>query len=342
MAVVHRLAALIAGMAITLAGCSTGPGASAPAPTPSVPALQELPTLTLQATVPTSSGTLAIVATADAIWVLGHQNPAVLRIDPLTNSVTATVAVGDGFANGLGLAGGRLWTFHQTAGEVVGIDPKTATIVAEVPGGQDGDVFWVGDDSAWLLTGGSLVRVDGATSKASVLSLAEPCPVAGTAAASGFIWFAAADGGICKVDAKSGAVAGRGSGAGIGAGMQIVAGAPWVPTGDGGLVILDPAAVSVSTTVPPPANGTFHGSLYAVGHPDENAVVAGNPDGTGGWVRYTGGAVAHVTLAGAPKMELYAGFPPDTLPGRVVEAFGSLWVANFGAGTVERYALPAP
>jgi hypothetical protein len=41
-------------------------------------------------------------------------------------------------------------------------------------------------------------------------------------------------------------------------------------------------------------------------------------------------------------MELYAGFPPDTLPGRVVEAFGSLWVANFGAGTVERYALPTP
>jgi len=342
MAVVPRFVALVAALAITLAACGSGPAASVPAPTPSAPTLQELPTLTLQATVPTSSGTLAIVATSDAIWVLAHQNPAVLRIDPLTNKVTATVAVGDGFGNGLGLAGGRLWTFHQTTGEVVGIDPKTAKTVAKVPGGQDGDVFWVGDDSAWLLSGGSVVRVDGKTAKASVLSLAEPCSVAGAAADGGFLWFAAADGGICKVDAKSGAAAGRGTGAGIGAGMQIVAGAPWVPTGDGGLVILDPAALSVSTTVPPPPNGTFQGSLYAVGHPDENAVVAGNADGSAGWVRYTGGAVAHVTLAGAPKMELFAGFPPDTLPGRVVEAFGSLWVANFGAGTVERYALPTP
>jgi len=340
MAVAHRSVALIAGMAIVLTGCGTGSGPSAAPPTPSGAALQELPTLTLQATVPTSSGPLAIVATSDAVWVLGHQNPAVLRIDPLTNKVTATVAVGDGFGNGLGLAGGRLWTFHQTTGEIVGIDPKTAKIVAKVPGGQDGDVFWVGDDAAWLLSDGSVVRLDGKTAKASVLSLAVPCSVAGAASAGGFIWLAAEDGTICKFDAKSGAVAGRGTGAGIGAGMRVVAGAPWVPARDGSLVILDPAAVSVMTTVEPPANGTFQGSLYAVGHPDENAVVAGNPDGAGGWVRYTGGAVAHVTIGATPSMELFAGFPPDTLPGRVIEAFGSLWVANFGAGTVERYALP--
>ena len=338
----HRLAPLIAGIALTLGACATGSGPSAPTPTSSASALRELPTLSLQATVPTAAGTLAVVATKNAIWVLTHENPAVLRIDPVTNKVTATVAIGSGFANGLGLAGGRLWTFHQTAGEVVGIDPATAKIVATIPGGQDGDTFFVGDDGAWLLTGGSLVRIDGATSKASSVTLTVPCPVAGAAAGGGFLWFAASDGGICKVDEKSGAVAGRGSGAGIGSGVQIVAGGPWVPASDGGLAILDAAAMSVSTTVPPPANGTFHGALYAVGHPDDNAVVAGNADGSAGWVRYTGGALARVTLSGTPTMELFAGFPPDTLPGRVTEAFGSLWVANFGAGTVERYALPTP
>jgi hypothetical protein len=335
-------AVLVAGVVISVCACSASPNAATPPPTPSAAITNELPVLTLQATVSDLSGTIAVVVASDAIWVLDHQHPAVRRVDPATNAVTATVELGEGFANGLGLAGGKLWTFHQTAGEVVGIDPETATIVATVPGGQDGDIFWVGDDAAWLLTAGSLVRVDGATSKATSLSLAEPCAVAGAAAAGGFVWFAAADGAICKLDAKSGAVVGRGTGAGIGAGMQVVAGAPWVPTSDGGLAIFDPAAMSVSTTVPPPANGTFHGSLYAIGHPDENAVVAGDVDGAGGWVRYVGGAVARVTLSGTPRMALYAGFPPDTLPGRVAEAFGSLWVANFGAGSVERYALPTP
>lgn len=334
---------LVAGVAVSVCACGASPVPATPPPTPSAAATPKaLPELVLQSTVSDLSGPIAVVVASDAIWVLDHGHPTVRRIDPATNAVTATVALGEGFANGLGLAGGKLWTFHQTAGEVVGIDPKTAKIVAKVPGGQDGDTFWVGDDAAWLQTAGSLVRVDGATSKAHSLPLAAPCPVAGAAAAGGYLWFAAADGGICKVDSKSGAVAGRGTGAGIGSGMQLVAGAPWIPTSDGGLAVLDPVAMSVSTTVPRPANGTFHGTLYAIGTPDENAVVAGNADGAAGWVRYLGGAVARVTLSGTPNMELYAGFPPDTLPGRVVEAFGSLWVANFGAGTVERYALPTP
>jgi hypothetical protein len=329
-------------MALALGACATSSGPSAPAPTASAPALDQLPTLTLQATIPTRNGTLAIVATPEAIWVLAHENPAILRIDPATNKVTATVALGDGFGNGLGLAGGILWTFHQTAGEVVGVDPRTAKIVATVPGGRDGDVFFVGDDSAWLIAGQRLVRIDDKTLKAVSQPLAAPCSVAGAAAAGGFVWLASTDGVICKVNPNSRDLAARGTGGGIGAGMRIVAGLPWVPTGDGGLVTIDPATASVATTVPPPPNGMFHGSLYAVGHPDDNAVVVGNTDGSAGWVRYLGGAIAHVVLTGTPKMELYAGFPPDTLPGRVVEAFGSLWVANFGAGTVERYALPTP
>jgi streptogramin lyase len=338
----RRLAAgLLAGAMLTVSGCSGSPAASSPPPTPSPVALEELPVLKLEATVSGFTGALAVLSEDGAIWVLDHSHPSVSRIDPKTNEVTTAVQLGSGNASGLGLAGGRLWTFHQSTGEAIGIDPSTGAIRATVPAGHDGDFFWIGDDAAWVLTGETLVRIDGATSKATSLPFDSTCGVAGAAAGGGFLWVASAGGALCKIDEHSGTVVSRGSGAGIGAGLAVVGGELWVPAEDGSLVVLDPASLSVSTTVPPPPNGTFQGARYAIGQPGENAVVVGGAESTTGWVRYNGGTVARVTISGTPGMDLFAGFPPDLLPGRVVEAFGSLWVANFGAGTVERYALPA-
>jgi hypothetical protein len=333
--------ALATALALALAGC--GQGAPAPSqPAPSATAtLAALGSLTLQATVGGFSGPVSIVARSDAVWVLSHSTATLVRIDPATNTASTSIPIGSGYANGLGLAGGRLWTFQQSDGEVVGVDPATKTVVATVTKGQDGDLFWVGDDAAWLITGGELVRIDAATSKVKTYPLDRSCDVAGGAAGSGFVWLASSGGGICKLDAKTGAVVARGTGAGRGNGMTLVGGSPWLAAGDNGLSIIDPTDLTVATAVAPPAPGSFNGSTYSIGQAGgDSTILVGNADATSGWLRFTGATIARVSLVGTPGMRLFAGLPPDLLAGGVVEAFGSLWVTNFGVDTTERYELP--
>jgi hypothetical protein len=341
-------AMLAAALAIALAGCgqnaggptSTPAAASAPAPT-TKPAAAPLAAMTRAANVEGLTGPSAIVATADAVWVLQHSVSRLVKIDPATNKVAADIALGTGYTNGLGLAGGRLWTFNQTDGAVLGIDPATAKITKTVHAGTDGDLFAVGDDAAWLISGGLLVRIDGKTAAMATKPVPSSCDVAGLAVGGGFAWIASAAGGLCKLDEQTGAVVQQGAGGGNGAGVVIVDGAPWLPGADDGLAIVDAATLDVATAIPPPTPGTFDGSTYSLGRAAENTVIAGAADGKTAWVRYTGATIGHVTVGADPAIVLFAGFPADILGGGVVEAFDSLWVANFGAGTVERYELPA-
>lgn len=328
---------------VVIAAC--GPAGSTPttAPTLSVTPAAAVPTLTLEATVDGFRGAASIVATSDAVWVLSHSSAELVRIDPTTNEATANIALGTGFANGLGLAGGRLWMFQQSAGEVVGVDPATAKIVASVKLGQDGDGFWVGDDAAWMITDGKLVRIDAATSEVLSFSLDASCDISGAASGGGVVWLGSASGGLCKVDATTGVVTARGTGAGRGIGLTIVDGSLWLVSVDDGLTIIDLATLAVAVAVPPPPSGTFQGSTYSIGRAGgESTVVVGNAGGRSGWLRYTGATIGWVRLDPSPTIVLFAGFPAEPIAGGVVEAFGSLWVTNFGAGTTERYALPTP
>ena len=340
---------ILVALLILVAGCgsapgSAGPSASIPAGGPSpAGSPAELPTLTIQATIDGVNGPTVFVSTGDAIWVLEHSGATLTRIDPATNKVTARLALGSGFANGLGLAGGRLWTFEQTAGQVMAIDPTSAKLVATVKLGQDGDLFWVGDDAAWLLTSGTLARIDGTTAKVTTWPFDATCTADGVAAGAGFVWVAAASGSLCKVDEKTGAVVARGSETGNGSGIAIVGGRPWIAGADDGLSIVDPGSLAVAVAVPAPPGGTSGGSTYSIGHPGgENTVVSGNADGKTGWVRYTGATIGRVNGGATPSISLFAGLPGSTFAGGVTEAFGSLWVANFDGGTVQRYALPTP
>jgi len=302
----------------------------------------DLPALALQATIDGFSGAATVTTAADGIWVLDHSAATLVRIDPATNRVTARIALGPGFANGLGTAGGRLWTFEQTTGEVVAVDPTSAKKVASVKRGQDGDWFWVGDDAAWLLTAGHLVRIDGSSARVTTLPVDPTCGVDGAASGGGFVWLASA-GGICKLDEKTGAVIARASGTGNGSGLAIIGDRPWVANIDGGLSILDPKSLAVATTMPAPPSGIFQGSTYSLGHPGgENTVVVGAADGATVWVRFTGATIGRVKVGGDPSITVFAGFMASTFAGGLTQAFGSLWLANFDGGSVQRYALPTP
>jgi streptogramin lyase len=338
------LPGLLAVCFLIVAGCSasTGTPATTGGPSGQAPATSDLPTLTAQATVAGFAGPVAVVATNDSVWVLDHDGAAIVRIDPATNQVSAKVALGGGGVSGLGVAGGRLWTFHQTSGEIVAIDPAKASIVKTVKLGQDGDPFWLGDGAAWLVTGGALDRIDGTTAKVTSLPLDATCALDGEASGGGFVWLASADGGLCKVDEQSGAVIKRAAGTGNGSGIAVVAGAPWLAGADNGLAVIDPTTLGVRVDVPPPAAGTFDGATYSLGNAGgESSIVVGAEDGKSGWLRYTGATIARVNLSGTPAAVLYAGLPAGTFAGGVAEAFGSLWVTNFGAApSVVRYQLP--
>jgi hypothetical protein len=359
MPTVTRLALPVALLAI-VAGCSggapasTGPASSGgaasatpaltttPVTSPTAAAAGDLPVLKLQATVDGLEGPSDLVSTANAIWVLEHSTATLERIDPATNSLTAKISLGAGYANGLGVAAGRLWAFDQTGGQVIGIDPASGKIVAKVKLGQDGDSFWVGDEAAWLLSSPTLARIDSATSKVTKQRIDDTCSADGATAGAGFVWLASAAGSLCKLDEKTGHVITRGSGTGNGNAIAIVAGVPWIAGADGGLSIVDPVSLAVTTALPAAASGTFEGSKYSIGAPDENAVVVGTADGKTGWVRNSGATIGRVDRTGTGSVVLFAGLPVSNVPGGVVEAFGSVWLANFDAGSVQRYALPTP
>src|SRR5258706_10604866 len=149
-----------------------------------------------------------------------------------------------------------------------------------------------------------------------MLPFDDSCSAASAAAGGGFVWLASAGGAICKIDETTGAVVGLGTAAGSGAGLVIVDGSPWLTSADGGVVVLDPAAIAVAKTAAAPAPGTFKGSTYSIGRAGgDNTVVVGNAGATTGWVRYTGATIGHVALGATPTITLFAGFTADTLPG---------------------------
>jgi len=338
----QRAGAVLA-TAILVAACGASASTLAPASSSgsgaSQAALAELSTVELEATVDGLRGPAQIAASRDAVWALAHESGELIRIDPATNTVTATISLGGGAANGLGIIGTKVWAFAQIAGEIVRTDMATNKIDKRIKLGHDGDLFWTGPDAAFMVTEGSVYRIDPDTAEPTKLGPIQ-CAWDGVAASPGFIWFGSTDGTVCKIDAATGKVAARGSDLGVATAMAVVGDRLWLASHGGGLSVVDPATMKVVTDVPAPAKGTFQGSTYSLGIPGgETTVIVGNADGHSGWLRFTGGTIGRVALDASPSITLFAGFPGDTLAGQVVEAFGSLWVTNFGAGTVTRYKL---
>ena len=299
-----------------------------------------LPTFAPQATIGGLPLAVGIVSTNDAVWVLAHSSATLARIDPATNQTTDEIRVAREFANGLAPVAGLLWTFDQTDGVVVGVDPVKRKVAFRIKAGHDGDVFAAGDGALWLLSGSDLIRVDPvAASVASTVGIPTGCSGA-LLVAGGYAWIG--EGGhLCKVEEATGKrVGGLDGGAGTGWGMAWDGSGILAPTEDGGVVRIDPAGPAVDAVIPPPAPGTFEGAQYSLGLPGDVAFIG--PDSTGAWVRYNGATGARLELRGAaPEWILYAGLEPGVEGLPIVEAHGSLWIGAPDSGTVSRMAVPS-
>jgi DNA-binding beta-propeller fold protein YncE len=74
----------------------------------------------------------------------------VSRIDPATNSVTATIRV-PGVPDAIVAAGGGVWVTSESTRTILRIDPKTTRIVARIrPGSQPGGLAAADDGTIWV------------------------------------------------------------------------------------------------------------------------------------------------------------------------------------------------
>ena len=83
------------------------------------------------ATVAVAGSPVDAVFDGTSIWVARLDADSVVRINRQTNAITATVPVGDGPAS-IEYDGSRLWVGNRNAGTISKIDPVTATVVATV------------------------------------------------------------------------------------------------------------------------------------------------------------------------------------------------------------------
>jgi YVTN family beta-propeller protein len=104
------------------------------------------------ATIPV--GPVAVATSPGAVWVTGHQGGTVTRIDPVTNSVSATIRLEPGLW-GLAYGEGAVWVANPERDTVSRIDAATNAVTATI---SDIDVpvgVAVGARSVWVTNWGT-------------------------------------------------------------------------------------------------------------------------------------------------------------------------------------------
>src|ERR1022692_1106273 len=152
-----------------------------------------------------------VLITDDAVWVASTKPYAVLRIDPATNAIVATVKVSGEACSGLASGFGSIWVplCGKTAA-LVRIDAIKNTISATLPiapavpeGGTTASA-----DSVWIVTdkNGTLSRIDPSTNRVRH-KISIPPGTYNPIFSNGIIWITGVENGVLTaVDAATGKV----------------------------------------------------------------------------------------------------------------------------------------
>jgi streptogramin lyase len=220
--VVHRPAALFA---VLIVGCAA-PGAGSPSESaeasPSAAASSAAaspsgpPTVALEDRVAAElqiAGADFPIAAFDSVWVVSQDQaePAIVRIDPATNEIAATIPVTGRGCQGMAAGFGSVWACSDDG--IVRIDPETNAVasVLDLPAVGVGRLA-ASDEGVWAFTSSNalelpdgLLRIDPRTEKAVTIPLGHP---AGQMTfAYGALWVTSpADGLLLRVDPASGEV----------------------------------------------------------------------------------------------------------------------------------------
>ena len=94
-------------------------------------------------------------------WVIDAASGEVLRVDPVTGSIAAHIAVGNG-PTGIAAGGGSIWVTNQDDRSVSRIDPATNTVSQRIIVGNAPTGIAVGEGAVWVVNSldDTVVRLD--------------------------------------------------------------------------------------------------------------------------------------------------------------------------------------
>lgn len=279
----------------------------------------------LVATIAVPLAPCAMAVDATSVWITGNATGELVRVDPVTNAVGATVKL-DGGPCGVAIgADGRVWVAVLGTGAVVAVDPTTMQVTARLDhvGPQLWDLkagfgsIWVADRSAH-----ALLRIDPKDATVMATIPIGPLP-SGIAVMATGVWVSDdTDGKLRRIDPKTNAVATT----------VAAAGAPSWFADDGGarLLVAERGAGKVLTV--DPATGVLGEPTTGWNEPLDGTVVAGSawiPEGSGR-------RVGIVDLAGSGTEVVRYALPGAVNPFVAEPGFGDVWVLDFGGRVVWR------
>lgn len=196
------------------ASAATSPSAPPATPAAAVPATPAPSVLPdgIVAEIPVGEGPGYADVVDGSVWVGNHRSDTVMRIDPATNTVAATVAV-PGEPTGITAGFGSIWTYVIGSNPGVRrIDVATEEVIASIPIDAPGGSytgFVAGAGSMWVAPeGGRLYRIDPSDNTATdVRGLDTDCP-GSLAFADGSLWHVPLCGApvVLRIDPDSGEV----------------------------------------------------------------------------------------------------------------------------------------
>ncbi len=291
-------------------------------PRPPAPPAQRPAGARIVATIPVGRRPGSIVAAKGAVWVKNHADQTVSRIDPATNSVTATIPIGAGEFGYLAAGEGSVWATNNDANTVSRIDPRSNTVVATIPVGENPQGIAVGSGSVWVANhrAGSVSRIDAATNRVSAVIAAEQlcCSPQAVATSPGAVWVTIPDPDkrhVVRMDPATNGVAATIAVGDDGGRLTVTEDAVWAATNTRTVAKIDPATNKVASTV------------------DAGAIAFGAAAGLGSiWVTRIGVSLIRIDPAGNRVVgEL-------RIPGAVFPAVGegAVWVSSDTTNTVAR------
>jgi ABC-type branched-subunit amino acid transport system substrate-binding protein/streptogramin lyase/predicted Ser/Thr protein kinase len=148
----------------------------------------------LEATIENDAGAFTIAAGDEGVWFVGLDNTGVTRIDPRTNRVTRTIAVGADDLIGIAVGAGSVWAATRTAGVVWRIDPGRPPIMRTIDVGAGVGFISFGEGAVWAANyaDGVVSRIDPRTNDVTArTSVGAPQAIA---AGVGSAWVSVAGG----------------------------------------------------------------------------------------------------------------------------------------------------
>lgn len=200
-----------------------------------------------------------LVLAEGSIWVATNGDGKVLRIDPASRSVIASIQVGETMSmdNPLRLAagGGAIWVLTLFGDENLHrIDPATNTVTGSVDDVGDGTVgVAFGEGSVWVagVHDGTIYRVDPATLEVLARIPVDKRPVA-VAVGEGAVWVGKlGDGTVDRIDPATNRVTATFPVGGEPASLTVAFGSVWVLNrGNDSLGRIDPQTNELNASVP--------------------------------------------------------------------------------------------